>query len=110
MHLSEAGSYSAVKRTTVVGRHGNCNSSTVLNLPEFCVATNKRLQEEKMSLKNLTAGALMAVCTFAVQASAQKNELSGILRRTLISRQRIPRAPPFDPKLRFAKGWPFEVN
>src|SRR5258708_26482270 len=63
-----------------------------------------------MSLKNLTAGALMAVCTFAVQASAQKNELFGILGRTLISRQRIPGAPSFDPYLRFGKGWTFEVN
>ena len=63
-----------------------------------------------MSLKHLTIGALMAVCTFAVQASAQKNELSGILGRTFISHQRIQGAPSFDPDLRFGKGLTFEVN
>jgi hypothetical protein len=63
-----------------------------------------------MSLKNLTIGALMAVCAFAVQASAQKNELSGSLGRTFISHQLIPGAPSFDPDLRFGKGWSFEVN
>jgi hypothetical protein len=88
----------------------NWKSSTVLNLPETWVATDRPLQEEKMSLKHLTVGALMAVCTFAVQASAQNNELSGLLGRTLISHQRIPGAPSFDPNLRFGKGWSFEVN
>jgi hypothetical protein len=63
-----------------------------------------------MSLKHITVGALMAVCTFAVQASAQKNELSGSLGRTLISHQRIPGAPSFDPDLRFGKGLSFEIN
>jgi hypothetical protein len=63
-----------------------------------------------MSLKNLTIGALMAVCTFAVQASAQKNELSGSVGRTLISHQSIPGAPSFDPFLRFGKGYSFEIN
>ena len=63
-----------------------------------------------MSLKNLTIGALMAVCTFAVQASAQKNELSGSVGRTLISHQTIPDAPSFDPFLRFGKGLSFEIN
>ena len=73
----------------------NWKSSTVLNLPRTSVATNRRLQEEKMSLKHLTIGALMAVCTFAVQASAQKNELSGSIGRTFISHQRHPRCPLF---------------
>ncbi len=63
-----------------------------------------------MSLKHLTVGALMAVCTFAVQASAQNNELTGSLGRTLISHQLIAGAPSFDPDLRFGKGWSFEVN
>src|ERR1700730_8275336 len=63
-----------------------------------------------MSLKHITVGALMAVCTFAVQASAQKNELSGSLGRTLISHQTIPGAPSFDPFLRFGKGYSFEIN
>ena len=63
-----------------------------------------------MSLKHLAVGALMAVCTFAVQSSAQKNELSGLLGRTFISDQGIPGAPSFDPELRFGKGLTFEVN
>ena len=63
-----------------------------------------------MSLKNITIGALMAVCTFAVQASAQNNELSGILGRTFISHQSISGAPSFNPDLRFGKGLTFEVN
>ena len=63
-----------------------------------------------MSLKNITIGALMAVCTFAVQASAQNNELSGILGRTFISHQSITGAPSFNPDLRFGKGLTFEVN
>ena len=63
-----------------------------------------------MSLQNLTIGALMAVCTFAVQASAQRNELSGSVGRTLISHQSIPGAPSFDPFLRFGKGYSFEIN
>ena len=63
-----------------------------------------------MSLKNLTAGALMAVCTLAVQVSAQRNELSGSIGRTSISHQSIPGAPSIDPFLRFGKGWTFEIN
>ena len=63
-----------------------------------------------MSLKHLTVGALMVVCTFAVQTSAQNNELTGSLGRTLISHQVIPGAPSFDPDLRFGKGLSFEVN
>ena len=63
-----------------------------------------------MSLKHLIVGALVAVCTFAAQASAQNNELTGSLGRTLISHQVIPGAPSFDPDLRFGKGWSFEVN
>ena len=34
-----------------------------------------------MSLKHLTIGAAVAVCTFVAPAAAQKNELSGILGR-----------------------------
>jgi hypothetical protein len=63
-----------------------------------------------MSLKHLTVGALMAVCTFAVQAPAQNNELSGILGRTFISHQSISGAPSFDPYLRFGRGLTFEIN
>src|SRR5712671_6307785 len=63
-----------------------------------------------MSLKLLTAGTLVTVCTFVTHAAAQKNELSGILGRTFISDQSIPGAPSYDPKLRFGKGLTFELN
>jgi len=63
-----------------------------------------------MSLKHLTIGAVVAVCTFVGQAAAQKNELSGILGRTFISNQGIQGAPSYDPNLRFGKGLTFEVN
>ena len=63
-----------------------------------------------MSLKHLTIGALVAVCTFVAQAAAQKNELSGILGRTFICDQGIQGGPPYDPDLRFGKGLTFEVN
>jgi hypothetical protein len=63
-----------------------------------------------MSLKHLTIGALVALCTFVAQAAAQKNELSGILGRTFISNQGIQGAPTSDPDLRFGNGLTFEVN
>jgi len=63
-----------------------------------------------MSLKHLTIGAVVAVCTLVAQAAAQKNELSGIIGRTFISNQRIQGAPASDPDLRFGNGTSFEVN
>jgi hypothetical protein len=63
-----------------------------------------------MSLKHLTIGAVVAVCTFVAQAAAQNNELSGMLGRTFISDQGIQGAPSYDPDLRFGKGLTFEVN
>ena len=63
-----------------------------------------------MSLKHLTIGAVLAVCTFAAQAAAQKNELSGTLGRTFISNQGIPGAPSYDPELRSGNGLTFEIN
>jgi hypothetical protein len=63
-----------------------------------------------ISLKHLTAGTLVTVCTFVTHAAAKKNELSGILGRTLISDQSIPGAPSYDPELRFGKGLTFELN
>ena len=63
-----------------------------------------------MSLKHLTIGAVLAVCTFAAQAAAQKNELSGTLGRTFISNQGIPGAPSYDPVLRSGNGLTFEIN
>ena len=63
-----------------------------------------------MSLKHLTIGVLVAVCTFAAEAAAQKNELSGIIGRTFIANQGIPGAPSYDPNLHFGNGLTFEVN
>jgi hypothetical protein len=63
-----------------------------------------------MPLKHLTIGAIVAVCTFVAQATAQKNELSGIIGRTFTSDQSIQGAPAFDPDLRFGNGLTFEIN
>ena len=63
-----------------------------------------------MSLKHLTIGIVLAVCTFAAQAAAQKNELSGTLGRTFISNQGILGAPSYDSVLRSGNGLTFEVN
>jgi hypothetical protein len=63
-----------------------------------------------LSLKHITIGAVVAVFGFAVQAPAQKNELSGILGRAFISDQSIQGAPTNDPDLRFGNGLTFEVN
>src|ERR1035441_873833 len=63
-----------------------------------------------MSLKHLTIGALVAVCTFVAQAAAQKNELTGVIGRTFTSDQRIQGSPASDQDLRFGNGLSFEVN
>jgi hypothetical protein len=63
-----------------------------------------------LSLKPITIGALVAVFTLAVQAPAQRNELSGMLGRTFTSDQSIQGAPAYDPDLRFGNGLTFEVN
>ncbi|MGA7765402.1 MAG: outer membrane beta-barrel protein [Candidatus Sulfotelmatobacter sp.] len=63
-----------------------------------------------MSLKHLTIGIVLAVCAFAAQAAAQKNELSGTLGRTFISNQGILGAPSYDSVLRSGNGTTFEVN
>lgn len=63
-----------------------------------------------MSRKHLTIGVVLAVCTFAAQAAAQKNELSGTLGRIFISDRGIVGAPSFDPELRYGKGLTFEVD
>jgi hypothetical protein len=63
-----------------------------------------------MSLKHLIIGTVLTVCTFAAQAAAQKNELSGTLGRTFISNQGILGAPSYDPELRSGNGLTFEVN
>jgi hypothetical protein len=66
--------------------------------------------EMSLSLKHITIGVLVVVFTLAVQAPAQKNELSGMLGRAFISDQRIQGAPTSDPDLRFGNGLTFEVN
>ncbi len=63
-----------------------------------------------MSLKHLTIGALVAVCTFVAQAAAQKNELSGSIGRIFTSDQSIEGAPAYDPDLRFSNGLTFEID
>jgi hypothetical protein len=63
-----------------------------------------------MSLKQLTIGVLVVACTFVARASAQKNELTGILGRTFIADQGIQGAPVYDPNLGFGSGLTFEVN
>lgn len=71
-----------------------------------------------MSLKHLTIGTMVVICTFVAQGAAQtsergapqKNELSGILGRTFIADQGIQGAPAYDPNLRFGKGLTFEIN
>ncbi len=63
-----------------------------------------------MSLKHLTIGTMVAICTFVAQGAAQKNELSGSLGRTFIADQGIQGAPAYDPNLRFGKGLTFEIN
>jgi hypothetical protein len=72
----------------------------------------QRLQEGAMllSLKQIIFGVLVVVFTLAVQALAQKNELSGLLGRAFISDQSIQGAPGYDPDLRFGNGLTFEVN
>jgi len=71
-----------------------------------------------MSLKHLTIGTVVVICTFVAQGAAQrneqgaaqKNEVSGILGRTFIADQGIQGAPAYDPNLRFGKGLTFEIN
>src|SRR5713101_5032359 len=63
-----------------------------------------------MSLKQLAVGALVTVCTLVVHATAQKNELSGLVGRTFISDQGIIGGTSFDNNAHFGNGLTFEVN
>ena len=63
-----------------------------------------------MSLKQLAVGALVTVCTLVTHATAQKNELSGLLGRTFISDQGIIGGAFFDNNVHFGKGLTFEAN
>jgi hypothetical protein len=61
-------------------------------------------------LKRLTIAALVAVCTFVAQATAQRNELSGLVGRTFISDQGIKGGTFFDNNVHFGNGLTFEAN
>ena len=63
-----------------------------------------------MSLKQLAVGALVTVCMLVVHATAQKNELSGLLGRTFISDQGIIGGTFFDNNVHFGNGLTFEAN
>ena len=63
-----------------------------------------------MSRKRLTVAVMLSVCSFAVHATAQKNELSGLIGRTLISDQVITTSTFSDNKLRFGDGLSLEGN
>ena len=63
-----------------------------------------------MSLKRLTVVALFAACTLVPHASAQQNELSGLLGRTFISDQGIIGGTLFDNNVHFGNGLTFEAN
>jgi hypothetical protein len=63
-----------------------------------------------MSLRQIAIGALVTVCTLAVHATAQKNELSGLIGRSFISDQGIRGGTFFDNNVHFGSGLTFEVN
>jgi hypothetical protein len=63
-----------------------------------------------MSLKHLTVAVLLAACTLVPHASAQQNELSGLLGRTFISDQGITGGTFFDNNVHFGSGLTFEAN
>jgi len=64
----------------------------------------------EMSLKRLAVAVMVSVCVFATHATAQKNELSGLVGRNFISDQAITGSTLSDNKLRFGNGLSFEVN
>jgi hypothetical protein len=63
-----------------------------------------------VSLKRYIMAATVAFCTLVPHASAQQNELAGLVGRTFISDQGIKGAPSFDQALRFGNGLSFEVD
>jgi hypothetical protein len=63
-----------------------------------------------MSLKRLTIAIIVVICAFATPATAQKNELSGLVGRQFISDQVIPTSTSSDKLLRFGNGLSFEGN
>ena len=63
-----------------------------------------------MSAKRLVLIAFLAVCTTAPMATAQKNELSGLIGKTFISNQGIQGSTVSDSLLRFGNGLSVEAN
>ena len=63
-----------------------------------------------MSLKHLTVAVLLAACTLVPHASAQQNELSGLLGRTFISDQGTTGGTFFDNNVHSGSGLTFEAN
>src|SRR2546425_13251859 len=63
-----------------------------------------------MSQQRLTIVCLCAVMTLVAHATAQKNELAGLVGRTFISNQGIRGGTFFNNEGRFGSGWTFEVN
>jgi hypothetical protein len=63
-----------------------------------------------MSLKRFAAAVTVSLCALVALATAQKNELSGLVGRTFISDQTITASTVFDNKLRFGNGLSFEGN
>ena len=63
-----------------------------------------------MSVKHLAAATMLAVCTMVTHVSAQQNEVSGLIGRTIISQQGIKGGTFFDNNVHFGKGLTFEVN
>jgi hypothetical protein len=86
------------------------NTYAVLPYAETHIQASGHFLEKKMSLKQLTIAVLVSVCTFVAHATAQKNELSGLVGRTFISDQAITGSTFSDNKLRFGNGLSFEVN
>lgn len=63
-----------------------------------------------MSVKHLAAATVLAVCTIVTHVSAQQNEVSGLIGRTIISQQGIKGGTFFDNNVHFGKGLTFEAN
>ena len=82
----------------------------VLPYPDAHPNSNASFSGGEMSLKRLTVAVMFSVCFFAVHARAQKNELSGLVGRILISDQVITTSTFSDNKLRFGDGLTFEGN
>ena len=61
-------------------------------------------------MKRLTISVFLTSCSIVPTASAQKNELTGVIGRTFISDQGIQGSTTFDNLLRFGKGLTFEGN